>query len=64
MQFCNLSFFFFFSFLAERYVCGVGENITKESILKREVIHRLYISPLSHSEIVKQLKVIIHTYIF
>ena len=42
---------------AERYVKGVGENVTKESILKREVIHRLFISPLSHSEIVKQLKV-------
>ena len=42
---------------AERHVRGVGENVTKESILKREVIHRLFISPLSHSEIVKQLKV-------
>ena len=44
-------------FSAERYSKGVGEGMTKSSILKREVIHRLYISPLSHSELVKHLKV-------
>lgn len=45
---------------AERYSKGVGEGMTKASILKREIIHRLYISPLSHSEILKHLKVRMH----
>lgn len=36
---------------------GIGEGVTPIIALRREVIHRLYISPLSHSEVVKHFRV-------
>ena len=42
---------------AERYTQGVGEGVVATDTLRREIIHRLYISPLSHSELLKQFRV-------
>ena len=38
-------------------MCGVGEGVTNRLKLRREVIHRLYISSLSHSELMKHFRV-------
>ena len=43
--------------LAERYIPGVGRGVSNTDALKREIIHRLYIAPQSHSELVKQFRV-------
>ena len=43
--------------VAERFACGVGEGVTNKSVLRREIIHRLYISSMSHSELIKYLRV-------
>ena len=43
--------------LAERYIPGVGMGVSNTDALKREIIHRLYIAPQSHSELVKQFRV-------
>ena len=40
--------------VSERYVPGVGQ-VTNTDRVRREVLHQLYINPLSHSEIVKAL---------
>ncbi|XP_052273758.1 E3 ubiquitin-protein ligase UBR2-like isoform X2 [Dreissena polymorpha] len=40
--------------LGERFIAGVGE-VSKEDIVRREVIHQLCISPLAHSELAKAL---------
>ena len=40
----------------ERYIPGVSD-VTPEDCLKQEVLHQLYVAPLSHSELLKQLKV-------
>ena len=42
--------------LGERYIPGVSD-VTPEDCLKQEVLHQLYVAPLSHSELLKQLKV-------
>lgn len=40
--------------LCERFVKGVG-NVTDEARVRREVLHQLCISPMSHSELTKAL---------
>ena len=42
---------------AERYVPGVGRGVSNTDALKREIIHRLYIAPQTHSELIKQFRV-------
>jgi len=42
--------------LGERFIPGVSD-VTPEDCLKQEVLHQLYVAPLSHSELLKQLKV-------
>jgi len=41
---------------SERYALGIGEGVAATDALRREIIHRLYISPLSHSELLKQFR--------
>ena len=40
----------------ERFIPGVSD-VTQADCLKQEIIHQLYITPLSHSELLKNLKV-------
>lgn len=40
----------------ERFNPGVSD-VTQADCLKQEIIHQLYIAPLAHSELLKNLKV-------
>ena len=42
--------------IGERFIPGVSD-VTQADCLKQEIIHQLYITPLSHSELLKNLKV-------
>ena len=41
----------------ERYQVGVGEGMSQEDSIRRELIHLLYLGPLPHSQILKKFKV-------
>ena len=41
----------------ERYSPGIGEGVTIEDSLRRQLIHLLYFGPQAHSQIIKKLKV-------
>ena len=44
-------------FSGERYVVGVGEGVKETDSLRRELIHKLFIAPLAHSQILKEFRV-------
>ena len=55
-----------FPLAGERFVKGVGESVTRCDTLKREIIHKLLISPLPHSQILKEFVHIVgynHTHV-
>ena len=43
--------------LAERHSEGVGVGVSRVNALRREIIHRLFINPLIHSQIIKLFRV-------
>ncbi len=43
--------------LVERFVPGVGEGVTKRIEMRRELIHHLFITSHTHSELVKHFRV-------
>lgn len=49
--------FLFIVLYGERYQVGVGEGMSQEDSIRRELIHLLYLGPLPHSQILKKFKV-------
>ena len=41
----------------ERWVVGVGEGVKEVDSLRRELVHKLVIAPISHSQILKEFRV-------
>ena len=41
----------------ERWVVGVGDGVKEVDSLRRELVHKLFIAPLSHSQILKEFRV-------
>ena len=55
-----------FPLAGERFVKGIGDGVTMSDTLKREIIHKLLISPLPHSQILKEFVHIVgynHTHV-
>ena len=43
--------------LGERYFPGIGEGVTPEDGMRRELVHMLYIASKPHSQLVKKFRV-------
>ena len=41
----------------ERYNVGIGEGVTTDTSLERDLVHILYFGPQPHSQIMKKFKV-------
>lgn len=41
----------------ERYSVGIGEGVTTETSLERDLVHILYSGPQAHSQIMKKFRV-------
>ncbi|CAI8057989.1 E3 ubiquitin-protein ligase UBR2, partial [Geodia barretti] len=48
--------FLFITIFCERWVAGVGEGVKEMDSLRRELVHKLFIAPLSHSQILKEFR--------
>ena len=49
--------FLMIAVLGERYFPGIGEGVTPEDGMRRELVHMLYIASKPHSQLVKKFRV-------
>jgi hypothetical protein len=49
-------FFLLITIFCERWVVGVGDGVKEVDSLRRELVHKLFIAPLSHSQILKEFR--------